>query len=61
MSSNGGGISSHGAGGLGKAVGGGAHPSGGTAWRPWRMLRAVAFNDGEAAPVMDDIDGVALQ
>jgi hypothetical protein len=25
------------------------------------MLRAVAFNSGEVAPVMDDIDGVALQ
>jgi hypothetical protein len=45
----------------GKAVGGGAQPSGGAAWRRWRMLRAVAFNGGEAAPVTDDIDGVALQ
>jgi hypothetical protein len=44
-----------------KAVGGGAHPSGGAAWRRWRMLRAAAFNGGEAAPVMDDVDGVALQ
>jgi hypothetical protein len=44
----------------GKAVGGGAHSSGGVAWRWWRMLRAAAFNGGEAAPVMDDIDGVAL-
>jgi hypothetical protein len=25
------------------------------------MLRAAAFNGGEAAPVMDDIGGVALQ
>jgi hypothetical protein len=25
------------------------------------MLRAAAFNGGEAAPVMDDVDGVALQ
>jgi hypothetical protein len=31
------------------------------AWRQWRMLRAAAFNGGEAAPVMDDIGGVALQ
>jgi hypothetical protein len=44
----------------GKAIGGGAHPSGGTAWRWWRMLWAAAFNGSEAAPVMDDIDGVAL-
>jgi hypothetical protein len=44
----------------GKAVGGGAHPSGDTAWRQWRMIRAAAFNDGEVAPVTDDIDGVAL-
>jgi hypothetical protein len=45
---------------LGKAVGGGTHPSGGTAWMRWRMLRAVAFNGGEATPVTDDIDDVAL-
>jgi hypothetical protein len=25
------------------------------------MLRAAAFNGGESAPVMDDVDGVALQ
>jgi hypothetical protein len=25
------------------------------------MLRAATFNDGEAAPVTDDVDGVALQ
>jgi hypothetical protein len=25
------------------------------------MLQVAAFNGGEAAPVMDDIDGVALQ
>jgi hypothetical protein len=25
------------------------------------MLRAAAFNGGEAAPVMDDVNGVALQ
>jgi hypothetical protein len=45
----------------GKAVGGGAHPSDGAAWRRWRMLRAVTFNGGEASPVMDDVDGVGLQ
>jgi hypothetical protein len=45
----------------GKVVGGETHPSGGTVWMRWRMLRAVAFNGGEAAPVMDDIDDVALQ
>jgi hypothetical protein len=44
-----------------KGVGGGAQPSCGAAWRRWRMLRAVAFNGDEAALVMDDIDGVALQ
>jgi hypothetical protein len=41
--------------------GGGAHPSGGTAWRRWRMLRAAAFNGGEAALVTNDVDSVALQ
>jgi hypothetical protein len=62
-SSSSGGISFFRAGGgaPGNVVGGGAHPSGNTAWRRWRMLRAVAFNSGEVAPVMDDIDGVALQ
>jgi hypothetical protein len=45
----------------GKAVGGGAHPSGSAAWKWWRMLQAAAFNGGEAALVMDDGDGVALQ
>jgi hypothetical protein len=25
------------------------------------MLQAVAFNGSEAAPVMDDVDGVELQ
>jgi hypothetical protein len=45
----------------GKAVGGGAHPSAGAAWRRWRMLWAVAFNGDEATPMMDDVDGVALQ
>jgi hypothetical protein len=45
---------------LGKAVGGGAHPSGGAAWRRWRMLRAAAFNGGKVTPVTDDVNGVAL-
>jgi hypothetical protein len=45
---------------LGKVVKGRAHPSGGVAWRRWRTLRVAVFNGGEAAPVMDDIDGVAL-
>jgi hypothetical protein len=45
----------------GKAVGGGAHPSGGAAWRRWRMLQVAAFNGGEAAPITNDVDGVALQ
>jgi hypothetical protein len=37
-----------------------AHPSGSGAWRRWRMLPTAVFNGGEAAPVTDDIDGVAL-
>jgi hypothetical protein len=45
----------------GKAVEGGAHPSGSAMWRRWRMLQAVAFNGSEAAPGMDGVDGVALQ
>jgi hypothetical protein len=45
----------------GKAVGGGAHMSDAAMERRWRMLRAAAFVGGEGAPVMDDIDGVALQ
>jgi hypothetical protein len=45
----------------GKAVGGKAHWSSGAAWRRWRMVRATAFNSGEAAPVVDDVDGAALQ
>jgi hypothetical protein len=44
----------------GKAVGGEAHLSGGAVWRGWTMLRVAAFNGSEAAPVTDDIDGVAL-
>jgi hypothetical protein len=59
---SGGGISSYRVGGApGKAVRGEAHLSGSAAWMRWRMLRAAAFNGGEAAPVADDIDGVALQ
>jgi hypothetical protein len=45
----------------GKAVRGGAHMSDAAMERRWRMLRAAAFVGGEGAPVMDDIDGVALQ
>jgi hypothetical protein len=44
----------------GKAVGGGVHPSGGAMERWWRMLWAAALVGGEAASVMDDINGVAL-
>jgi hypothetical protein len=44
----------------GMAIGDRTHPNGGAAWRWWRMLQATAFNGGEAAPVTDDIDGVAL-
>jgi hypothetical protein len=32
-------------------VGGGAHPSGGTAWRRWSILRAETFIGWEGAPV----------
>jgi hypothetical protein len=44
----------------GKAVGGGAHPSGDMAWRRWRMLRAVAFVGGEGALVAGDDGGTTL-
>jgi hypothetical protein len=44
-----------------KAVGGGTHPSDDAAERWWRMLRAAAFTNGEGTPVMDGVDGVALQ
>jgi hypothetical protein len=44
-----------------KVVRGGAHPSGGAAWKQWRMLRAAASNGGEAASVMDVSVGVAQQ
>jgi hypothetical protein len=40
---------------------GGAHPSGGAAWRWWKMLRAAAFNGSEAASMTDDVDNAALQ
>jgi hypothetical protein len=45
----------------GKAVGGGAHPSGGVTERRWRMLRAAAFIGGEGAPVASGDGGMALQ
>jgi hypothetical protein len=45
----------------GKAVGGGAHPSGGATKRRWRMLRASAFIGGEGAPVADGDGGMTLQ
>jgi hypothetical protein len=44
-----------------KAVGGGAHPSGGATWRWWRMLRAAAFVGGEGAPVAGSGGGMTLQ
>jgi hypothetical protein len=46
---------------LGNAVGGGAQPSGGAAWRRWRMLRAVAFIGGEGASVAGGDGGRTLQ
>jgi hypothetical protein len=45
----------------GKAVEGGAHSSGGAALRQWRMLRAVAFVDGEGASMADSDGGTTLQ
>jgi hypothetical protein len=45
----------------GKAAGGGAHPSGGAAWRRWRMLWAVTFINREGAPVADGDGGTTLQ
>jgi hypothetical protein len=44
----------------GKAVRGGAHPSGGAMERQQRMLRAAAFVGAEGAPVTNDVEGVAL-
>jgi hypothetical protein len=43
-----------------KAVWGGAHPSGGTAWSRWRMLQAAAFIGGDGAPVAGGDGGTAL-
>jgi hypothetical protein len=45
----------------GKAIRGGAHPSGGAAWRRWMMLRAAAFVGLEGAPVVGGDGGMALQ
>jgi hypothetical protein len=45
---------------LGKAVGGGAHPNGGAAWRRWRSLGTAAFIGGERALVAGGDGGVAL-
>jgi hypothetical protein len=45
----------------GKAVGGGAHPSGGAMERRWRMLRAATFVSGERAPVAGGDGGTTLQ
>jgi hypothetical protein len=46
---------------LGKAVEGGAHPSGGTMERRWSMLRAVAFVGGDGASVAGGDGGTTLQ
>jgi hypothetical protein len=45
----------------GKAVGGGAHPNSGAAWRRWRNLRTAAFVGGERAPVASGDGGTVLQ
>jgi hypothetical protein len=45
----------------GKAVRGGADPTGDAVWRRWRMLRAVAFVGGEGALVAGCDGGMALQ
>jgi hypothetical protein len=45
----------------GNAVGGGAHPSGGTMKMRWRMLQAVAFIVGEGAPISGEDGGTTLQ
>jgi hypothetical protein len=45
----------------GKAVGGGAHPSGGAAGMRWRMPRVAAFVGGEGAPVAGSDGGTTLQ
>jgi hypothetical protein len=44
----------------GKAVGGGAHPSGNAAWRWWRMLLSEAFVGREGAPVAGGDGGTTL-
>jgi hypothetical protein len=44
----------------GKAVGGGAHPNGGAAWRLWRSLRTAVFTGGEGASVASGDGGAAL-
>jgi hypothetical protein len=45
----------------GKAVGVGAHPNSGAAWRRWRSLGTTTFVSGERAPVATGDRGVALQ
>jgi hypothetical protein len=45
----------------GNAVKGGAHLSGGTTWRRWRMLWVVVFIGGEGAPVAGGDGGTTLQ
>jgi hypothetical protein len=45
----------------GKAIGGGAHLSGGVMERWWRMLWAAAFIGGEGAPVVNSDGGTTLQ
>jgi hypothetical protein len=45
----------------GKAVGGGAHPSGGAAWMRWWMPWVAAFVGGEGAPVAGSDGGTTLQ
>jgi hypothetical protein len=45
----------------GKAIGGGAHSSGGAMERQWRMLWAAAFIGGEGAPVAGSDGGMSLQ
>jgi hypothetical protein len=44
-----------------KAVGGGAHPSGGTTCRLWRMLRVAVFVGGEGVLVAGGDGGTGLQ
>jgi hypothetical protein len=42
----------------GKAVGVGAHPNSGAAWRRWRSLGTTTFVSGERAPVASGDGGV---